>query len=117
MEAAHTSRLRTQSPPPGVELCAVVVVEVDEVVEEACVFVVAPKHFILMEVLTLLDLADFIWLMQKSCEDVSLEVKGCESVTCRCWPLTEDWIVLQYGLNVINRKYNIRCPKNSIMYF
>ena len=51
MEAAHTSRLRTQSPPPGVELCAAVVV-VDEVAEEAWVLAVAPKHFILMEVLT-----------------------------------------------------------------
>ena len=48
---------------------------------------VAPKHFILMEVLTFFGY--FMWLMQKSCEDVSLEVKGCESVTCRCWPLTE----------------------------
>ena len=34
------------------ELCAVVVVEVDEVAEEAWVLAVAPKHFILMEVLT-----------------------------------------------------------------
>ena len=71
--------------------------------------IVAPKHFILMEVLTFFGY--FMWLIRKFCKDVSLEVKGCESVTCRCWPLTEDWIVLQYGLNVINRKYNIRCPK------
>ena len=97
------------------ELCAAVVVAVDEIVEEAGVVVVAPKHFILMEVLTFFGY--FMWLIRKFCKDVSLEVKGCESVTCRCWPLTEDWIVLQYGLNVINRKYNIRCPKNSIMYF
>ena len=61
MEAAHTSRLRTQSPPPGVELCAVVVAVDDEVVEEACVVVGAPKHFILMDVLT--SLGYFMWLI------------------------------------------------------